>query len=484
MSPNGSRDGTISRMKSSVDLIHDPIPQLLVRLAVPVGTGFFFNTMFNVVDTFYGGLISTKALAALSLSFPLFFIVLALGAGTSMGATALIGHALGSGNREDAELYAAQAVSFGVLHALLLTAAGLAAAPAVFRLMGASGDYLDLALAYMNVLFAGSTFFIGNYVLNSMLNASGDTKSFRNFLVTGFFLNLALDPWFMYGGFGIPAMGIGGIALATVMIQAAGNLYLLGRVRRTGLLSGRSWRLLAPRREPFRRLFGQGFPASLNMLTVSLGIFVITWFAGRFGKEAVAAYGIGTRIEQIVLLPAMGLNVAVLSLVAQNFGAGKLARVREALSRALRAGLLMMAAGTVLVMATAAPLVGLFTDDPAVVARGAGFLRVEALVLGAYVILYVNNSALQALQRPAFALWIGLFRQILAPVPVFWLLALRLGWGLPGIWWGVALVTWSAAAASMLYTRRVMRELEAEADLLLAANGGAPAAPGPPTGGK
>ena len=88
------------------------------------------------------------------------------------------------------------------------------------------------------------------------------------------------------------------------------------------------------------------------------------------------------------------------------------------------------------------------------------------------------------IQRPAFALWIGLFRQILAPVPVFWLLALRLGWGLPGIWWGVALVTWSAAGVSMLYTRRVMRELEAEADLLLAANGGAPAVSGPPTGGK
>ncbi|WP_318258780.1 MATE family efflux transporter [Geobacter anodireducens] len=88
-----------------------------------------------------------QALAALSLSFPLFFIVLALGAGTSMGATALIGHALGSGNREDAELYAAQAVSFGVLHALLLTAAGLVASPAIFRLMGASGDYLALALA-------------------------------------------------------------------------------------------------------------------------------------------------------------------------------------------------------------------------------------------------------------------------------------------------------------------------------------------------
>ncbi len=464
-------------MPSSPNLIHDPIPKLLARLAVPVGTGFFFNTMFNVVDTFYGGLISTRALAALSLSFPLFFIILAIGAGTSMGSTALIGHALGSGRREEAELFAAQATSFGLLHTLILTAGGLAAAPAIFRLMGASGDYLDLALAYMNVIIAGTVFFVGNYILNAMLNASGDTKSFRNFLVAGFFLNMAFDPWFMYGGFGVPPLGIRGIALATVVIQAMGNVYLLGRVRQTGLLSGNSWRLLMPRREPFRRLFGQGFPASLNMLTVSLGIFVITWFAGRFGKEVVAAYGIGTRIEQVVLLPAFGLNVAVLSLVSQNFGAGKLGRVREALSRALRAGLLMMAGGTVLVFTAANPLMKLFTADPLVVAQGAAFLRVESLVLGAYVILYMNNSALQGLQRPAFALWIGLFRQIIAPVPVIWLLAQVLDWGPSGIWWGFFLVTWSAAAVSVLYTRRVLRLATEEADAAIMQNGGSGSSP-------
>ncbi|WP_246561909.1 MATE family efflux transporter [Geobacter grbiciae] len=464
-------NATIASM-TSPDLINDPIPRLLTRLAVPVGTGFFFNTMFNVVDTFYGGLISTRALAALSLSFPLFFIILAIGAGTSMGATALIGHALGSDQREEAELFAAQTISFGLIHAIFMTMGGVAAAPALFRLMWASGDYLDLALAYMDIIIAGTVFFVGNYVLNAMLNASGDTKSFRNFLVAGCFLNIALDPWFMYGGLGVPAMGIRGIALATVVVQAVGNVYLLGRVRRTGLLSGRSWQLLVPRREPFRRLFGQGIPASMNMLTVSLGMFVITWFAGRFGKEVVAAYGIGTRIEQIVLLPAFGLNVAVLSLVAQNFGAGKLRRIREALTRALRAGLLMMAGGTTLVFAAAEPLMKLFTADPLVVAHGVTFLRVESLLLGAYVILYMNNSALQGLQRPAFALWIGLFRQIIAPVPVFWLLALVLDWGPSGIWWGFFLVTWSAALVSVLYTSRVLRLATEEADAAIMHNGG------------
>jgi Na+-driven multidrug efflux pump len=102
---------------------------------------------------------------------------------------------------------------------------------------------------------------------------------------------------------------------------------------------------------------------------------------------------------------------------------------------------------------------------------------VEALVLGAYLILYVNNSALQGLQKPAFALWIGLFRQILLPVPVFWLLAQGLGWGPSGIWWGVFLVTWSAAAVSLLYTRRVLRLVTEEADAAIMQNGGNGPAP-------
>ena len=141
------------------DLTSAPIPQLIRRLAIPAGTGFFFNTMFNVVDTWYGGQLSTTALAAMSLSFPVFFLILAFGSGVSTGATALIGNALGRKNHDEARLYLTQSLSFTLLHALFLTAAGLILAPQIFMLMGATGEYLAHALSYMNVIFAGSTFF-------------------------------------------------------------------------------------------------------------------------------------------------------------------------------------------------------------------------------------------------------------------------------------------------------------------------------------
>ena len=449
-------------MNNSHDVLNEPIPRLLREMAIPTSVGFFFNTMFNVVDTFYGGMVSTQALAALSLSFPVFFLIIAIGAGISSGATALIGHALGAGDEAEARRYACQTISFGCIHGVLVSLLGLALAPRLFVLLGAQGEYLVMALSYMNAIFAGGLFFLVNYVFNSILNATGDTRSFRNFLVVGFFLNLLFDPWFLFGGLGLPAMGLAGIAWATVVVQAMGNGYLFTRVLKTGMLSGFAWRRLIPEGRPYRDLARQGFPSSLNMLTVAIGIFVITWVLSRFGKDAVAAYGIATRIEQLALLPVMGLNIATLALVAQNNGARQLARVTETIVTALKTGVTLMSVGTVTIYLGAGLFMGFFTRDPAVIAIGVAFLHIEAFVLSAYVILYTSVSALQGLKRPQFALWIGLFRQIVAPLPVFYLFANRLGWGITGIWWGVFLVTWTAACIALLFIRRTLRVLHVE----------------------
>ena len=448
-------------MRAAHDLLTQPVGPLVRRLALPVGIGFFFNTMFNVVDTWYAGRISTEAVAAVSLSFPLFFLIIAVASGISSGATSIMGHALGSGRRDEAVAYAAQTISFGLIHGLLLTLAGWLATPAIFRLMGARDGYLALAVAYMGTMFCGAVFFVANQAHNAILNASGDTKSFRNFLTLAFVLNLIYDPWFIYGGFGLPPLGLAGIAWGTVTIQAMGTLYLHYRARQTGLLGPLGWGGYRPRLEMFRRLAGQGFPASLTMLTVAVGVFVITWYVGRFGHAAMAAYGIGTRIEQAALLPVMGLNVATLTMVAQNAGARLYGRVRATILTALGNGLSLMTGGSLLVWLCAEPLMGLFTGDRTVVAMGTVYLRIAAFVFPAYVILYLNSFALQGLQRPRFALLLGLFRQFVVPVPVFWLLTMVLGWGVAGVWWGILLINWLATALSLLYVRHTLREIMA-----------------------
>lgn len=443
----------------TTELTTAPVPALIRRLAVPAGTGFFFNTMFNVVDVWYGGRLSTTALAAMSLSFPVFFIMLAIGTGISTGATALIGAELGRGNRPGARVLILQSLSFALMHAVLLSCAGLLFLPALFRFMGAGGHYLELALSYMNVIYAGAPFFMLNFTISAILNSHGDTATYRNFLISGFFLNLGLDPWFMYGGAGMPPLGLPGIACATVLIQLLGNVYLVHRLHGTGIITSLYPGDLIPEWPHFRELFRQGFPAAVNMMTVTLGIFIITWFVGRFGQEAVAAYGIGTRIEQIALLPVMGLNVSTLALTAQNHGAGRPERIREVLAVSLRYGFMLALGGTLVTLAFTEQLMRLFTGAPEVIAAGVTFLRIEAWVFPAYVLLYICVAAMQGIKRPAFALWIGMYRQIAAPLLLFHTATSVLALGITGIWWGILTVTWSAAAVAVIYVSSSINSL-------------------------
>ena len=445
-----------------MDLVNEPIPHLIRKIAVPASVGFFFNTMYNIVDTFYAGMDSTDALAAMAASFPIFFIIIAMGAGIGQGATALIANAIGEKRLLEAHHYSLQSISFGFLFSIVLTVFGLWSAPELFRFLGAEERYLDLSLDYMNTILCGTVLFLLQSILNGILNAQGDTVTFRNVLIAGFLANCALDPWFMFGGLGVPAMGLRGIALATVLIQLGGVVFMFYKVRHARIWNGMKWKDLRPEGKAYGEIAVQGFPASLNMLTVALGIFVITWFVSRFSKEGVAAYGIATRIEQIFLLPTIGLNISILSLTGQNNGARRFDRIREALNTTLKYGLLMMVAAGVLVLAFGELLMSLFTRDAEVIQIGSEYLRIAAITLCSYVILFQTVFMLQGLKKPLYGLWVGLYRQIVAPCIVFWFLAYQLDWKLLGIWWGVFLVTWSATLFMLWFGRWKLRRVEAK----------------------
>lgn len=443
----------------TLDLTSGPVSATIRKVAVPASLGYIFHTVYNVTDTYFGGLISSQALAALSLGFPVFFLVVSVASGLQTGAAALIGNALGEGDRDRASDLAAQTVSLAAVMAVVMAFVGRAASPWLFRLLGAEGDYLDLALAYMIPIMTCSAVFLATHGFNSVLLAAGDTKSFRNTLIFGAVINIGLDPWFMFGGFGIPAMGLAGVAWATLLIQAVNAVYLGWKACRTGLLSfARSGRFI-PRPAMFSALIGQSLPAGLSTFTVCLGIFVITYFISRFGQAGVAAYGVAVRIEQIILLPTIGLNTATLTIVARCNGAGAFSRIRETVRLAQRYGVLMMIGGGVVLLTLGRPLMNAFTTDSQVIQAGSNYLLLAAFTLASYVILYVNVSALQGVKKPAFALWIGLYRQVAAPVVAFYVLAFGLDLGLWGVWWGISIVTWSAAVYTLVFARRALARL-------------------------
>ncbi len=432
-------------MKQQLSLTTDPIPQLIWRIALPMSVGMFFNTMFNVMDTLCAGWLGTEALAALSLSFPLYFVVFAIGSGISQGTTALLANALGAGNAMEARRVFAQSLLFVTAAGVLISIVGWLVAPWLFRLLGAEGSYLSTVLDFMNVILAGGVFFLLPMILNSALSAQGTTWVYRNFLIVGFIANIVLNPVLMWGWTGLPALGVSGIALATVLVQMGGGVFLWSHVKKADYCHDLRRVDFKPNLQVLRRIAGQAIPAALNMLTISLGVFVITWFVKHFGKEAVAATGIATRVEQIVLMPAIGLNAAVLSIVGQNHGAGLPHRVREAWVTNVKIGAGLMLIGGLLVWLLREPAMRMFSQDPIVIGHGRNYLLSSSLTLAAYPILFVTVFAMQGIKKPAYGLWMGIYRQLVAPVVVFHTLAFTLGWGLWGVWWGICIVTWSAA---------------------------------------
>jgi len=292
------------------------------------------------------------------------------------------------------------------------------------------------------------------------LNAQGLTKPFRNYLIAGFLLNIILDPMFMYGWLGLPAMGVTGVALATVIIQFLGNIYLAYHVIKSNYFDFSFFKEARIKIMYIKNILGQGIPATLNMATIALGVFIINYFVLQYGGDStIAAYGVSMRIEQIALIPTIGLNVAVLSIIGQNFGAMNIERIKEARKKGIFYGVIIMLIGTIIIVPLAPLLVGIFDSNPDVIRAGTTYLRIEAFAFTSYVFLNINVSTLQGIKKPKFAIVLGIYRQLL-PFGLFFLLGTTLNMGIYGVWWGIVFINWSAVALSHFYTKRKLNELD------------------------
>ena len=445
--------------RNSQTLITQNIPTLIKQLAIPASTGMFFNTMYNVVDTFYAGLISTQAISALTLSFMIFFLIIGFGYGFSSAITALLGNALGKKRYKLASIYAHKGLLFVPMIGLILGISGYFFAPFLFIFLGAKEEYLQISLDYINPILFGAIFFMFNFALNSILVATGDTKTYRNSLIFGFFANLVLNPLFMYGFLFIPSMGIKGIAIATVLIQIINMFYLFYKVLQTKLINLEKLEYFIPNVRVYKQFLTQGIPSSLNMLTMAIGSLILTYFVSHYGMFAVAGYGIGYRVEQLMLLPALGLSTAVLALVSNNYGAKKYDRVIETLEVSIKYGFIISTIGILILTIFGKVIISLFDSNPVVVNFGISYLLVEIWIFYAYVVLFVCVSTLQAIKKPKMVLYIGLYRQIFAKIVIAYLIVKYFELDFIYLWFGILFMVYSAAIFAYFYTNNLLKRI-------------------------
>ena len=404
-----------------MDLLKENIPKLVSKLSLPAMVGTLFQTLYNVVDTFFAGKISPEALSALSKSFPIYFIIIAASIGVTVAGTSLIANSIGEKDENKTLNYFTHINYYGIIISIIITFLGLSYAEKVFFLMGSTNEVVSLGLDYTNIIYSGATLFILVVSFNSLLHAEGDTKTYRNALIFSFFLNIILNPILIFGFAFIPAMGVKGIGLATIISQLVSFVIVLLKVLKNNRVKKLTKDFLSPKFLYLRNIFFQSMPISVSICGYALASAIIFTYVGQSGEYAVAGYGVGTRIEQVVLLPILGINTAIISIIAQNYGANNFNRIKETYFTAIKyAFIIMITAGT-LVFLSANIITSFFSNDPEVIEYGKRYLRISAFVLPAYPVFFLSNGFFMALKKSENAMISNLFRNVLNPIAVFYI---------------------------------------------------------------
>jgi len=439
-----------------MNILNDDIKKLIRKLAIPAIVGTLFQTLYNFVDTFFAGKISPEALSALSKSFPVYFIIIATSIGVTVAGTSLIGNSIGEKNKKNSIFYFTHIILFAILISILITFLGLKFSDDIFILMGSTEYVTSLGLQYTDIIFYGSILFILVVALNSLLHAEGDTKTYRNVLIIAFFINIILNPILIFGFIFIPALGIKGIAISTLVAQFVAFLIILTKVLKNDRIRNISIDYLFPKLFYFKNIFFQSMPIIVSICGYSIAAGIIFTYVGLSGEYATAGYGAGTRIEQVVLLPILGINTAIITIISQNFGAKNYDRVKATYIGAIQYALMIMITCSVIVFIFSNHIIGLFSNDKTVIEYGGKYLQISAFVLSAYPIFFLSNGCFMALKKSEFAMISNLFRNVLNPILVFYFATLYNA-SFEQFFWIWVTINWIFSICYFLFTFNYLR---------------------------
>ena len=438
-------------MSKSIKLTKDPIWTLLRRVTIPASVGSLFQTFYNLVDTWFAGRISAEAIGAIAKSFPIYFTIIAVGVGLGAATNALIGNSIGEKKIRVASLYVAQSLIFALLVSIIVTIFGLNASNYLLGVMGSDEAGIILTREYLDIIFYGTFIVLIQISLNGTLNAQGDTRSYRNVLIFSFFLNIFLNPLFIWGYGFIPGFGIAGLAIATVISQSIGTIYLAFKVNNCQIRNYLKPQCFIPKFEYLKSLTNQAVPVMFSMLFIGVGIFNILYFIGKFGDLATAGYGAALRVEQVFLLPVIGLNTAVLSIGGQNFGAKAYNRIRELYTKALFFGISFMTIAGVIIFFGAEFFVSLFTDNQEAVMSGAIYLKVAALIGPIYPVFFITTAVFQAVKKPLYSLYLSILRLTAFPFLSLWYVINIRGGDYQDIFYTIMVTNWAMGIAVLIF---------------------------------
>ncbi|MBI2598396.1 MAG: MATE family efflux transporter [Candidatus Diapherotrites archaeon] len=432
------------------DLTKGNIRKQLWSLAWPLMLSVFFYTLYNIVDAFWVSKLSPEAIAAVSIAQIALFIMISLSFGLAVGSGVIMAMHIGAKNTHEAERVLGQSFVLAAIVGVIFTAIALLFRTELLTLSGATGAIFAPAMEYFIVTAGGSILFFILIAIMFAFNSEGDTFTLTKLFAVSTFVNVVLDPVFIFGGFGVPAMGISGAAIATLISQAVFIVLAMRKLSSKHRKIRFHFHNLSFNLESVKKILGIGIPASLTQVINPIGMAGLMFITSlAFLELGVIAFSIGFRIDFFAFLPAVGFGFGALAMIGQNLGAGNIGRAKESFKKALKYSFVGATAIGVLALAFGHVIVGIFTTDALVTEHAISYIMTISLSYGFLAIAMVQASAFQAIGKSWPGFWIFFLKFIVISIPLAYFMTQVLDFSIVGIW--IAIIAGNIAAAAVGY---------------------------------
>lgn len=427
----------------------------LVKLSLPMLFNILTVVAFNLTDTYFVSQLGTNELAAMSLTFPVIATLASLTMGLGDGAGAVLAIAIGSGNRQQVKQLNIDGLVLSLIIGIVITIAALTSINPLFTALGAKGEVLALVKDYMSVWYLGIIFLVVSTITMNTIRALGEMKVLSLIVLTSSLMNIVLDPLFIFGKLGFPRLELAGAAIATVVAQGTillGGLMFLHHDQLMGLAPsklGKVWK-------SWWQILYLGIPAAAKNAISPISLGLITSMVSLYGAQAIAAFGIASRLESLVMIVFFALSAAIAPIVGQNLGAGKLKRVNRAFSLSMRFCVIWGVAIALVLAFTASGFASIFNKNQEVIAIVRTYMAIVPISYAAAGIVLIASSTFIALGKPLPSVAMTLAHTLVVYIPLAHLG--KLLWGINGIFIGACVANLIVGLGAIIWQRQSLKQ--------------------------
>lgn len=444
----------MKKINDAIDFTKGSIPRHLLNFSLPLFLGNLLQTLYNTVDTIWvGKFLGSNALAAVSVSFPIIFILVSLATGITMATTVLVGQYKGANDEKMIKNTVDNSLLLLTIASIIITIIGIIFHKSILRLMNTPDELIDSASGYLNIIFIGLIFSFGYNSLGAVLRGLGDSKTPLRYLFYTTIMNIVLDPILIFGLGPFPRMGINGAALATIISQAVSFFLEARYLNKSSHVFKISLKGLEVYKQLIKKILQIGLPAGLQQTVVALGATVVMSLVNSFGASTVAAYGAATKIDSFSFMPSMSVGLATSALAAQNIGAEKYERVKETLKWASLMSIVISIFMMFLVFVFPKQLLMLFTDEKVVLDKGVEILKTLGISYIPFGLMWVSNGIIRGAGNTIVTMFISMFTLWFVRLPLAYFLSKYTYLASGGIWTAMTISSTLSGIISMTYYR-------------------------------